>query len=145
MSIYQHILVAVEADDEAPALLARANQLAKQFGASLTVLNVVEPVLTEFSGDVGVVPTSITTDLVEAAQKRLRPLCAAEGLDPGRLRIEVGQITSTILEVARHTTADLIILGHHRVRGLAALFSHTDKGVVSRAPCDVLAVTLKSV
>lgn len=144
MSTYQHILVAVEAEEqEARALLSQAKQLAGSFGASLTVLSVVEPVLTDFSGDIGVVPTQITSDLVELAQKRLRPLCDAEGLDPGRLRIEIGQITSTILEVAKHVDADLIVLGHHQVRGLAALFSHTDKGVVGHAPCDVLAVRLK--
>lgn len=145
MSTYQHILVAVEADEkEARALLSHANQLARQFGASLTVLSVVEPVLSDFTGDIGVVPTQITGDLVDLAQKRLHPLCTAEGLDPGRLRIEVGQITSTILEVAQHVDADLIVLGHHPTRGLAALFSHTDKGVVGHAPCDVLAVRLKS-
>ncbi|WP_158608463.1 universal stress protein [Stagnimonas aquatica] len=144
MSIYQHILVAVEADEnEGRALLSHANQLARQFGASLTVLSVVEPVLTDFNGDIGVVPTQFTSELVELAGKRLRPLCAAEGLDPGRLRVEVGPITATILEVAQHVDADLIVLGHHPLRGFAALFSHTDKGVVGHAPCDVLAVRLK--
>jgi universal stress protein A len=143
VSIYQRILVAVEADDEARPLLAHAHQLATQFGASLDVLNVVEPVLSDFSGDVGVVPTQITGELSELAKKTLQPLCASHGLEPARLRIEVGQITSTILEVAQELKADLIILGHHRARGLGALFAHTDKGVVSKARCDVLAVALK--
>jgi universal stress protein A len=142
MSTYRHILVAVEADEEADRLLARAHDLAHLFGAELSVLNVVEPMPMDLNGDLGVIPMNLSGEMSEQARKTLQPLCAAHGLAPARLRIAVGQITSTILDVAQELGADLVILGHHRQRGLAALFSHTDKGVVSKARCDVLAVAL---
>ena len=142
MSHYRHILVAVEADEEADGLLARARELARLFGAELSVLNVVEPMPMDLNGDLGVIPMNLDGEMREQARHTLQPLCAAHGLEPARLRIELGQITGTILAVAEELGADLIVLGHHPVRGFAALFSHTDKGVVSKAHCDVLAVAL---
>ncbi|ROH91946.1 universal stress protein [Stagnimonas aquatica] len=142
MSHYRHILVAVEAGEEADRLLAHARELGRLFGAELSVLNVVEPMPMDLNGDLGVIPMNLDGEMREQARKTLQPLCAAHGLEPARLRIEVGQITATILAVAAELGANLIVLGHHRQRGLAALFSHTDKGVVSKAHCDVLAVAL---
>ena len=142
MSRYRHILVAVEADEEADGLLARARELARLFSAELSVLNVVEPMPMDLNGDLGVIPMNLDGEMREQARHTLQPLCAAHGLEPARLRIELGQITGTILAVAEELGADLIVLGHHPVRGFAALFSHTDKGVVSKAHCDVLAVAL---
>lgn len=142
MSAYRHILVAVEADEEARRLLARATELAQTFKAELTVLHVVEPMPLNLNGDLGVMPLDLTAEVTEQAQRWLTPICAAFAIEPARLRIELGPITHTILEVAGKLGADLILIGHHRQRGLAALFSHTDQGVVSKATCDVLAVAL---
>lgn len=142
MNTYRHILAAVEADEGARRLLARATELAQQFGAELTVLHVVEPLSLNLNGDLGVLPMDLSSEAVEQAQRWLKPICAAFAIEPARLRIELGSITHTIVEVAKTLGADLIMIGHHRQRGLAALFSHTDQGVVSKATCDVLAVAL---
>ena len=142
MSIYRHILVAVEADDDARRLLARGTELARQFGAELTVLHVVEPMPLNLNGDLGVLPLDLTAEVTEQAQRWLLPICAAAEVDSARLRIELGAITHTIHSTAETLGIDLIVIGHHRQRGLAALFSHTDQGVVSKAACDVLAVAL---
>lgn len=142
MNPYRHILVAVEADEEARRLLARARDLARRDDSQITVLHVVEPLPMNLNGDLGVMPLDLTQDMLEQARRWLLPVCAAESLGEGQLRFEVGGITATILEVARQLGVDLIVLGHHRQRGLAALFSHTDQGVVSKARCDVLAVAL---
>lgn len=142
MNPYRHILVAVEADEEARRLLARATELAQQFGAELSVLNVVEPVPLNINGDLGVLPMDLTSEIIEQSQQWLTPICAAFAIEPARLRIKMGSITHTILQVATELGVDLILIGHHRQRGLAALFSHTDQGVVSKATCDVLAVAL---
>lgn len=143
MSIYRHILVAVEADDEARRLLARGTELAHQFGAELTVLHVVEPMPLNLNGDIGVMPLDLTSEVTEQAQRWLLPICAAADIDAARLRIELGSITHTIQSTAETLGIDLIVVGHHRQRGLlAALFSHTDQGVIGKAHCDVLAVAL---
>lgn len=142
MSIYRHILVAVEADDEARRLLAHGTGLSRQFGAELTVLHVVEPMPLNLNGDLGVLPLDLTGEVTEQARRWLLPICAAANIDAARLRIELGSITHTIHRMAEMLGIDLIVIGHHRQRGLAALFSHTDQGVVSKAACDVLAVAL---
>lgn len=144
MKPYRHILVAVEADEEARRLLARAVELAQQFGAELTVLHVVEPMPLNINGDLGVMPMDLSSESIEQARRWLSPICAAAALEPARLRIELGSITHTILSTAKDLGIDLILIGHHRQRGLAALFSHTDQGVVSKAGCDVLAVALSA-
>ena len=142
MPIYRHILVAVEADDEARRLLARGTELARLLGAELTVLHVVEPMPLNLNGDLGVLPLDLTREVTEQAQRWLLPVCAGAGIESARLRIELGAIAHTILHVAEQLGIDLIVIGHHRQRGLAALFSHTDQGVVGKARCDVLAVAL---
>ncbi|MDP3857131.1 MAG: universal stress protein [Stagnimonas sp.] len=144
MSLYRHILVALEADEEAHRLLAHGKQLAEKFSAALSAVHVVEPVAADLGGDVGVVPTNISVELSEQSRKLLLPICASHGLIPDQLQILVGPISSSIRDAADDAGADLIVIGHHRHRGLAALFGHTDKGVVGKTHCDVLVVALQA-
>lgn len=143
MPSYTHLLVTVEAQNEAPRLLDHARGLAQLFGAKMTVLNVVEPMPMSIGGEMSALPVvDISREQIEQARKHLGPLCSQIGIPPDQLRVEFGGITRTILDVAKEVGADLIVVGHHRQSWLAALFSHTDDSVVSRAPCDVLAVAL---
>ena len=142
MSHYQHLLVAVEADSEAHRLIAHAVQLAKVFEAELTLLHVVEPVPMALDGGMGALPVDFTGELIEQSKTTLTTQCVAFGLRPDQLRVELGSLRNTILQVATDIHADLIVVGHHKRRGLAALFSHTDADVASKAHCDVLAVAL---
>ncbi|HVT34147.1 MAG TPA: universal stress protein, partial [Nevskiaceae bacterium] len=88
-------------------------------------------------------PVDLTEQLRQKARMQLDRLCQRVGVPLERTRVLSGPVPLQILDTATELGADLIVVGHAPRRGwLAALFSHTDQSVVSRAPCDVLALKL---
>ena len=143
--MYRHILAAVELDEIAKDVLARAKELSRLFGARLSVLHVVEYLPVDPAGDALLTtPVDLSRERATQAESRLREWCQAAGIGADALKVSVGAITPEIVRTAQESAVDLIVLGHAPRRGLAALFSHTEEGVVHRAPCDVLAIRLKT-
>lgn len=141
--MYDRILAAVEVHDAGEAVLARAAALSRDFKAALTVLHVVEYLPIDPAGDALLTtPVDLSRERAQQAEARLQQWCATHGLPPGCVRVVAGAVTAEILRNARELNADLIVVGHHPRTGLAALFSHTEQGVVSKAACDVLAIRL---
>lgn len=142
--MYRHILAAVETHDEGQPVLLRARDLARQFGALLSVVHVVEYLPVDPAGDALLTtPVDLSRERATQAEARLQEWCRALDIPPGQARVAVGTITAEILRAAADGAADLIVVGHHPRSGWAALFGHTEGGVVKRAPCDVLAVRLE--
>jgi universal stress protein A len=142
--MYRHILAAVETHEEGQAVLTRARDLSRQFGSRLSAVHVVEYLPVDPAGDALLTtPVDLSRERAAQAEARLREWCRALEIPAEQARVVVGTITAEILRAAQDSAADLIVVGHHPRRGLAALFSHTEGGVVQRAPCDVLAVHLE--
>lgn len=142
--MYKNILAAVEIHDAGQAVLARAQALAAEFGSQLCVLHVIEYLPVDPAGDALLTtPVDLSRERAQQAEARLHQWCQALGIDVANVRVAVGSVTSEILLTAKERQSDLIVIGHHPRSGLAALFSHTEGGVVSRASCDVLAVRLQ--
>jgi universal stress protein A len=144
MSLYQHVLAAVETHDEdGPRVLRHAKAIADSCHAALSVVHVVEYLPVDPAGDALLAtPVDLTHERRERAHERIEQWCAEEGISPAGLWVNIGSITREIMRARDESSADLIVIGHHSRRGLAALFSSTDDGVLHRAPCDVLAVHL---
>jgi universal stress protein A len=143
MNTYRHILVAVEMQDEGRTILDRARNLADRFGATLSVLHVVEYLPVDPAGDALLTtPVDLSRERVSQAETRLGEWCQSLGIPAAQTRVTVGAITAEIIRAATETGADLIVVGHPPRKGLASLFSHTEEGVVTRAPCDVLVLHL---
>ena len=141
--MYRHILAAVETHEEGQPVLERARELAKQFGAQLSVLHVVEYLPVDPAGDALLTtPVDLSRERAVQAEARLKEWCGALGIPASQAKVAIGNITAEILRAATDSGVDLIVVGHHPRRGLAALFSHTEGGVVQRSPCDVLAIRL---
>ncbi len=142
MSEYQHILAAVEANDDGRRLLIRASALAQRFRARLSVLHIVEYVPMDAGNGMMMPPVDLSTELLEQTRQQLLGWCNELLIDPGSLHVSVDNVKSGIIGHAERYGVDLIIVGHHRHHGLSALFNHTEEGVLSRASCDVLAVAI---
>lgn len=143
MSRYQHILAAVELDEHAEQLLKRAQTLAQDQGARLSVVHVVEYITLNTGEALIATPVDMTQEMINAAEVQLQKLCSKLGIPAESARVLIGPITNQILDAAKETGADLIAVGHQPRRGfLSNFFSHTDESVVSNAPCDVLALRL---
>jgi nucleotide-binding universal stress UspA family protein len=120
--------------------------LAAQFGAKLTILNVVEPVAgPDF---VNAFPLLLENDKLKAACKaRLDLWIKQKAISPSLVEktlVRQGRSFHEITQAARTLKVDLIIIATHGYTGLKhALLGSTTERVVRHAPCPVLVLREK--
>ena len=137
------ILVPVDFSPESEKALAYALPFARQFGAKLTVLHVVEPTatpdfLTSF-------PLVIDNDkLMADCKKHLERVVKDLAIEPKFMEttlVRYGRAFHEITQAARSLKTDLIIISTHGYSGLKhTLLGSTAERVVQHAPCPVLVV-----
>ena len=141
MSLYQHILAAVDFGKNSIAVLRQAAALAQLCEARLFVLHVVEY---SPAPDVDyVIPPADDMEerLIEAAEKQLFQLLEQAGLSNGADPLVVsGRPKVEILRIARQEEVDLIVAGAHGRHGILGLLGSTTDRVLHQAACDVLTV-----
>lgn len=132
------IVYATDFSPESVAAAAHAISLAQEFQARLTLMHVIA---NEAPGDL-----LLPGELVKATEQHLRNLVPREAelwCEP-RFVVEQGSPAEKILEVAKHHSADLIVLGMHKPSGFPGADTHLPIAiahkVISRAPCPVLTV-----
>lgn len=108
------VLVATDLSGRSDIAVARAVQIARQQGAALHVLHVVD----------GELPATLADAQREAAETTLRA-----GIAPldgnGQISAVLGDICAEIGFKAKEIKAHLIVMGRHRHRGLAEFFTGT--------------------
>lgn len=143
MSAYTHVLVAVDLSQDSDAVARRGHELAGRYQAKVSFLHVVEFIPVDPTGEALLPPpVDVEGELVQSARQRLDTLCDSLGLQTAGRRVEVGNIKAEILRVASEEQVDLLVLGSHGRHGLALLMGSTEKSLLHKAPCDVLAVRL---
>ncbi len=143
MPSYQNILLALDLSDEADQVLERASELINQATAELTLLHVVEPVVTENSYDlITTLPADFEESLYKQADAFLQRKRDDFALKWASVRVEAGSVKSEILRVAEEIKADLIMVGTHGRHGVGLLLGSTANAVLHGTPCDVLAVRI---
>jgi len=142
MSGYRQVLIAVDLGDDSARVVERGLEIASHAGTKSCLLHVVEFIPLDPAGEALLPsPVDLEDEMVNGARTRLDALSARFA---GRLeaRLEVGIIKLEILRVAAESRADLIVLGSHERHGLALLLGSTEKAILHKAHCDVLAVHL---
>lgn len=138
----KRILVPIDFSDCSKKALRYAVAFARQFGAELHLLYVVQ--LNYYVGDFGTVDIALLeTEMRKSGEKQLASLAESE-VGP-QLRCEksvrTGRTVSEIVAVAKETEADLIIISTHGHTGLKhVLLGSVAENVVRHAPCPVLIV-----
>ena len=140
MPLYRRILLAIELNDGALEAARRAHALARELGAELELLHVVEYVPVEPMGETLMPSVQIEEELLQGARKQLATLAAQIGLAAERCRVEVGNVKSEIVRTAREHQIDLLIVVSRERHGPSILLNLTDDTVLHAAPCDVLAL-----
>jgi nucleotide-binding universal stress UspA family protein len=152
MKPIKRILVATDFSDCAREAIDYALSFAERVGAEVDIVHVVErPMYFE----VGVAHNlqlrhdvdQWLRELKQAAAKRLDALVSElRKRNPGaRSWLREGMPVEEILNAARETTADLIVIGTHGRTGLPhVLLGSVAERVVRGAPCPVLTVRPKS-
>ena len=122
--------------------LQYAVPFARQFHASLTLLNVVQVAYP--TGEFGVIePVMPQGELEEASRQQLAALALAHvgAQVPVAVLVRVGQPAEETVQAARDMAANLIIISTHGHTGLKhVLLGSVAEHVVRRAPCPVLTV-----
>ena len=141
------ILVPVDFSDESKKSVHYAVALARQFGASIVLLHVMEPVV--YPSDVGYGPVVVQAPNNRAIKKARARLTALGKKQVGdKILAETVVLTGSswyeITEAAKALEIDLIVIGTHGYTGLDhALMGSTAEKVVRHAPCPVFVVRKK--
>jgi nucleotide-binding universal stress UspA family protein len=153
MLTFRRILVPVDFSPCSKAALQYAAQLAERFDAAVEVLHVWEPPMYLGLGP-GEVFLQVTTDqgqpLSEVVRTRARQeldqfIAEIQSRSSANVsgRLEVGNTSDTILEIAKANQCDLIVMGTHGRRGFSrVLMGSIAERVVRHAPCPVITFRL---
>ncbi|GAA5513897.1 hypothetical protein Dcar01_02646 [Deinococcus carri] len=146
--LYRRILVATGGAPHSERAVERAVALAQHFGAALDIVAVVPLASNAFVNMASGLPGSETLEaqaVQDARQVREEHLrrtgeqARQQGLEVGEYLIQAAKPAEAILEVARLTGADLIVLGRRHTTALsAALAGSTGDAVSHAAGIDVL-------
>jgi universal stress protein A len=143
----QTLLVPTDFSESSRKALHYAQRLAQQFGSTVVLVHVIEPVyvypvdgLMHFPGDVRDANTERRPE-TEKALERLAELAAVQGHVAVRTRTRIGRAFDEITAAAREEKADLIVISTHGYCGLKhVLLGSVAERVVRHAPCPVLVV-----
>lgn len=147
MSDYKHVLVALDLSAESTYVGEHAVDLARRFGAKVSLIHVVEQVGLSGVNELAppVLPESPDEDAVRHARASLDRLAEHLNLaDAQKWVMASSKTRDEIVRIAQEQHVDLIVVGSHGRHGLALLFGSTANAILHNTPCDVLAVRLKS-
>ena len=143
--MYKNILVAVDLHPSYDELtLAKAVHLANENNARLHVIHVVEGIHTYGAGQGYQLIVEVENELEKEADKALSYLCQKYNILREQQIIARGSPKMAVLDNAKRLNVDLIIVGSHGLHGINVIFGSTADGITHNAPCDVLAICVKS-
>ena len=142
----KHILVPVDFSKDSLHALAYAADFAKLFGSDLSILHIVEPIYYATAADMYVTSPNVTLLLDEQRRIATRQLARLEAdLEKKghrvRTLLKAGSPAQLIIDTAKRSRAELIIMATHGRTGLAhMLMGSVAEKVVRGAACPVLTV-----
>jgi nucleotide-binding universal stress UspA family protein len=130
------ILHPTDLSPNSQAAFGLACALARDYGARLLLLHVIEPPVVVYGEGVFQHPVGYE----DRAAAELNKLPVPQGLTVERKLVE-GEAASEIVSVAEASGADLICIGSHGRRGLSRLLMGSiAEQVMRKAPCPVMTV-----
>lgn len=139
----KNILVPTDLSEGAEEALDYACELAKMFGATIHLVNVIG-IPTLGVPELGVALTSTVIDqIIKDNQAALDRLAEAKKTRArfGEVILRTGDARDVINQAAKDLKCDLIVMGTHGRRGVSrALLGSVTETVVRTAPCPVLTV-----
>ena len=139
-----HILAPTDFSDYSKKTISDAFELARTFGATLTLLHVIEPPPYPIEG---FAPSAVGADLLGDLEQQASTELAQVLPDAQEAKVEVtravaiGSPSQKIVETAEAEHVDLIVMATHGRTGLShLLIGSVAERVVRTAPCPVLTI-----
>ena len=118
-----------------------ACSLARDHGARLVVLHVLERPITVAAGVMTAPPPPPPVEERKAALEQLHKMLSTDAKVPIEHRLEEGDPSTGILEVATDCKCDLIVMGTHGRTGLGRLLmGSVAEKVLRKATCPVMTI-----
>ena len=144
---FKRILCAVDFSEWSLRALVLARSLAKESGARLTLMTVIEwpweetsaPVFTDLPEAQAAALAEFRRYAEDTALRRLKSICEEERGATPEIRLSHGKPAARIVQTAEDIGADLIVLGVHGRNILdIGIFGSTVNQVIRRARCGVV-------
>ena len=144
MVLIKNILVATDFSEPSGVALAYGRDLARNYGAKLHVIHVVEDVLQRYSPEAGIIGPDLQDDIDALGRRNLNAVIT----DEDRRELSAAAVierginpADAITRYAKANSIDLIVTGTHS-RGAVKhfLMGSVAERVVRTAPCPVLTV-----
>ncbi|MCL6414747.1 universal stress protein [Aestuariirhabdus sp. Z084] len=140
MGQYKHILVAVDLTEEADTVLEKAQEIARNNDAKLTLVHVVEPLSVAYGSDIPLDLSSLQEEITDQARQKIDSLASTIDVARGEQHVVYGRPEKEIHRMANEFDVDLIVVGSHGRHGLALILGSTSTSILHGASCDLLAV-----
>lgn len=141
MKKYTNILLALQLEPKTDnRVIKKAKEFVAQYGAKLTLVHAIEN-LSSYGAAYGVAAgIDLEKILEDEAQSAMTQVASDLSVNKNQQIIKAGPAKHIILEQAKESRADLIIVGSHGKHGVQLLLGSTANAVLHSADCDVLAV-----
>lgn len=125
--MYKHILIATDGSEFAGKALATGFALAKHVAAKVTVVTVTEPWRGRVTGEAAFgLPAGEFAKIADEQARRVldavRKAAAEAGVSVDLLHVKDHYPADGVLQAARETGSDLVVMASHGRRGLERLF-----------------------
>ena len=146
MTIYNHILVAIDFSATADHVLSKALDIAQDNKTKLSQLHVVEyqpPI--DYLNDSLLNLDWVTEEkaMLDHAKNSMQQFAKKHGLKNAGLEVESGTPKWVISQFVEQHQCDLVVLGSHGRHGISLLLGSTANAVLHAMPCDVLTVKIE--
>lgn len=145
MSLYTHILVAIDFSAASDHILKKALASMRDSKARISLLHVVEylPPIDYLNDALIDINWSVEeTVMLDHARDKMKKFARKHALKNVGLEVEVGVPKLVISQFVEENKCDLVVLGSHGRHGLSLLLGSTANAVLHAMPCDVLTVKI---
>ena len=146
MSIYNHVIVAIDPFIDCSQILSKALKM-KTADGHIHLIHVMDIVMIFPSAPLAPPMTDLPAAHAEskdAAHKSMLDLAKLHNINEENVHIQIGSVAKEIKKFATEINADLIVVGSHGRHGIGLLLGSTASSVIHGAPCDILVVKIKS-
>ena len=102
MSLYSHILLATDFNEETKTVIQRAKSIAKSNECRLSVIHVIEPLSIAYGGEFPLDLGELHREIEKHAQMRLKELASQLDIPSSQCYLEIGITEKEILRIAKN-------------------------------------------